>query len=110
MDSDELIMGIDIGTMNCKVSLFSTKGKLIAQKRPSTPSLSSKEGWVEYDPKELWQMVSGLIRDVTTNVNIAYIRGLSVTGMGEAGVPINSSGQPIYPAISWMISGILFLS
>ncbi len=102
------LIGIDMGTTNLKAVLFDEAGRMEAESRHPTPTMTGRDGGSCYEPERLWQIVCGLLKDVTGQLEekrgrgaAAEIRGLSVTGMGEAGVPLDAEGRPLFPVIAW---------
>lgn len=101
MVSDELLLGVDVGTTNCKVGLYSLCGKELAWHSAPTPVHTPRPGWWEHPPEAVWQAVVGLVRKALDGIEPARVKGIAATGMGEAGVPLDASGEALYPAISW---------
>lgn len=100
------LIGIDMGTTNIKAILFDELGAIIAEAKCSTPVQVLDGGFAVYDPDTLWDIVAALLRDVSAQLEArgrsAFdICGIAVTGMGEAGVPLDRDGQPLYPVITW---------
>ena len=55
MPDRSLIVGLDIGTSRIKAVVFDLGGRLVAGADVPTPTVTTPEGWVEYDPEALWQ-------------------------------------------------------
>lgn len=101
-----LLLGIDVGTTNCKAAVYTPDGRLVAQARAATPVVTPAPGWAEHDADELWRVVAGVIREAVTQlVSAGYaagdIAGLAVASMAEAGVLVDDNGQPLAPMIAW---------
>ncbi|MDZ7649971.1 MAG: FGGY family carbohydrate kinase [Cytophagales bacterium] len=61
-------------------------------------------GWVEHDPKEIWNTQLGVLQKVISDNNIDYksIAALGITNQRETTVLWDrATGQPIYNAIVW---------
>ncbi len=104
----EYLIGIDMGTTNTKAIVFDTKGVLAAQASRPTPTRPVEGGGAVYDPSEEWHIVCTLLNECADRLEEERgdgerrnIRGIAVTGMGEAGVPLDVEGKPLYPAIAW---------
>jgi len=99
------LLGIDIGSTNLKANLYDVKGNRIAGTSRHIKVHYSRAGGQErsvYNPDELWSEIVSLIQEITGQVtNSRMIRGIGVTGMGEPGIPVDSNGEWIYPAITW---------
>jgi xylulokinase len=93
---------MDAGTTNFKVVVFDVHGKELAKTSLATPVIILEEGRAVYDPEKVWETFVILIRKVISQLpDGSVIRSLAVTGMGEAGVPLNHAGSPLYPMIAW---------
>jgi xylulokinase len=97
----ELILGIDIGTTNCKAILFTLAGQLVASGSAPTPTYHPRPEWSEHDPEQLWQTVAATIRQSLRGQNPALVRGISVTSVGESGTLVDANGRALCPMIAW---------
>lgn len=99
------LLGIDIGSTNLKANLYEVKGNRIAGASRHIKVHCSRAGGQErsvYNPDELWNQIVSLIQEIINQItNSKMIRGIGVTGMGEPGIPVDSNGKWIYPAITW---------
>ena len=104
------LLGIDIGTTNTKAVLYDLEGRMRAPSAPprtglaSAPTLSVEGalGQATHDPEELYRRACGVIRQVAGQVDDArQVLALSVSSFGEAGVPLDEQGRPLYPIIVW---------
>jgi xylulokinase len=50
------LIGIDIGTTGMKVILYNTVGKIIKESYEEYPVITPRSGWVELDPKKVWEV------------------------------------------------------
>lgn len=97
-------IGIDMGTTNTKAVLFQEDGAVLASAKQPTPFRQQPDGGTVCDPEALWGIVCGLLSQVASHLEreaLHRIGGIAVTGMGEAGVPLDRSGAPLYPIIAW---------
>lgn len=98
------LLGIDVGSTNLKAVLFDLQGRLIAKCETPTicehPDAAHPE-WAVWQPRQIWSGVSGCVRGVLAQAQGCEIAGVSVTGMGMDGVPIDTDGNTLYPFISW---------
>ena len=98
------IIGIDAGTSNYKVILFDENGYLIEEKRKASPVIKANNGEAVYPANLVWTEICDMLREVTQSAGeeiTKNIIGLAITGMGEAGVPLDSTGNAVYPFIAW---------
>lgn len=97
----DLLLGIDVGTTNCKALIADTAGRVQALAAAPTPLTRPRPGWVEHDPHALWATVAALVRQALARVPPASVRGVAVASMAEAGLLVDAAGQPLGPIISW---------
>src|SRR5207247_3879135 len=109
----ELLVGIDVGATGIKAGLFDPRGRLVARAsrrnapRPQvTPLLSGEgqgegSGWLIWDGDAVWRQVCGALREVTARAPAESTpRGAAVTGVGDAGAPVDADGRALYPLTS----------
>lgn len=92
-----ILMGIDIGTSNCKVALFTIDGDKICEKERKLGIISLSTGVFEQNPEELWNSVCLCISDVlkTSQVPADSIVAVGVTGHMPSSIPIDKYGNPL---------------
>lgn len=99
------LLAIDLGSTSLKACVFDLEGSLVASaSRPTEKIHPSREHpeWVVWDPGQIWSGVADAIREAVGKLGDASsIAGLAVTGMGMDGVPVDESGEALYPFISW---------
>lgn len=98
------LIGIDAGTTNQKAILFDENGTPAAQAIRPTATIRFPNGGAVYDPQQLWENICALLHTLKESAGakaISRVEGLAITGMGEAGVPLDGQGQPLYPIIAW---------
>ena len=100
----DILLGLDLGTTNCKALAFDMNGKAIASATMPTPTHphSTDPSSPEYDADVLWESAARLIRQVVEQLEPSQrLAGLAVASMGEAGVLLDSDGQPLFPILTW---------
>src|ERR671931_368274 len=98
---DELLLGIDVGSTNCKAILFDLSGRPVATASAPTLTRRPRPNWAEYDPDDLWDTVAATIRQAIRTIDPARVRGVAVTSIGESGVLLDQHGRPTYPIVAW---------
>ncbi len=97
--SDELFLGIDIGTASTKGSLVNGSGELLAsaerQHRVSMPH----PGWVEHDVDSTWWGESLSILRELSAIGGKRIRAVGASGIGPCVAIADGQGRPLRPAI-----------
>ncbi len=98
----QALLGIDLGSTNTKVAAFSVDGAELAKAVRPTETHYPRPGWAEYDANSLWRSLCALLRELRRALpEDAEPVSIGIAGMAEAGVPLDASGQALYPAISW---------
>lgn len=108
MSTQDLVLGLDVGTTSAKASLFSLNGTVLAQGRARTPwrraNLHATSGaslGTELSPEALINAVQEAISTALQQHTSGQVVAVGVTSMGESGVLLDSSGAPIAPVIAW---------
>lgn len=101
----DLLLGLDLGTTNCKALAIDASGAVVASATAPTPLASDSadpQGSPEYDAIELWSVSARLIRQVCAALSPNQrIAALAVASMGEAGVLLDCDGVPLAPILTW---------
>jgi xylulokinase len=95
------LMGIDVGTTNCKAAAYDYQGQLLAVFSHPTITHYLENSWAEFNPDELWAAVAGSIKDIVTQLGGAGFDGIAVASMCGTGVLLDSHGQWLHPIIAW---------
>lgn len=99
IEQERCFIGVDIGTTHIKAAVFNQCGELLELRKESTPIDRDDFGEI-YDPQTFYSIVKKLIflfLDQYSNIN-----GISITGMSEAGLIINSkTNKEETPIIPW---------
>lgn len=102
MTLSPLMIGLDIGTTSIKAAAYDASGTERASVKVHTPTDTGDDGRAEHDPHLLWQMVCHALREVTAALDDpGAVAGVAVSSFGEAGVPLNEHGDPVYSIIAW---------
>lgn len=98
------LLGIDIGTSGCKITIFDFEGRVIRSITETYQTSYPYPGWVEQDANEWWGAVCRGIRQLieTAAINTKNITGIGVDGHGWTCLPIDKSGQPLRNAMIWL--------
>ncbi|UHA75826.1 carbohydrate kinase [Paenibacillus sp. 481] len=96
------MIGIDLGTTNRKVGLFTETGELIGMASRPTLTVDTGLGFVVYDPEEMWQDVAQMIQEVTAQHGSDDIAHIGITSMAESGLLVNRhTGAVQSPFLPW---------
>ncbi|MCE5285965.1 MAG: xylulose kinase [Pelosinus sp.] len=95
------LIGIDIGTTNCKAAAYLPDGSLqMIASRPMVTHYVDNNG-AEFDPGQIWQAVQEILKEVVSELGSEEIAGIAVASMGAAGVLLDDQGQWIHRSIAW---------
>ncbi len=99
-----ILLGVDIGTTNCKVLAIGEDGEPVARASAPTPVSGghSADATPEYDADELWQVSARLMRDVLDRLGPGKsVAAVAVASMGESIVLLDQHNKPLAPVIIW---------
>ncbi len=100
--SDTCLIGLDLGTTNCKALLFEAGGRIAHVSSRRMPVRQLDDGQAEYDPNAVHETAVAVLREAAAAAPASgAVRAIAVTSVGEAGVPCVEDGTPLYPAIAW---------
>ena len=100
----DYLMGIDLGSTSLKAVIYDLDGNMIATgSRPTQLTHPDDHPeWAVWQPEHIWGDMAAAIRDAVSALDDPrQLKAVAVTGMGMDGVPIDESGQWLYPLISW---------
>lgn len=96
------ILAIDQGTTGSRAIAYDSTGRKIAGAYQEFTQYFPKPGWVEHDPREIWQSVNNSIQKVLKTIPKDSIEAIGITNQRETTVIWNKdTGRPVYNAICW---------
>ncbi len=97
------LIGIDVGSSDCKVMAINASGQIVASAAHSYPTRYPHPGWAEQNPDDWYQAACTSVQAVlqTGNINPQQIVGLSVDGPAHNVALMDEAGAVIYPTIHW---------
>ncbi len=93
------LLGIDAGTTGCKAAVFAEDGRLLGSAYAEYDARHPQAGYAELDPVAVWGMIKNIIRQAAAQAGAGAIRGVAVSSMGEAFVPVSAGGQVLGPSL-----------
>ncbi len=95
-----VLMGLDIGSSSIKACVYDpVRGELVKTASRPTPVLHPQPDWSEHDPQELRRTVCAVIKEAV--LGQPPVDGLAISSFGEAGLPLDVRGAPLYNVIAW---------
>ena len=95
-----LFVGLDVGTNTSKAVVFTDTGEPVASGRADTPWTFTSTG-AELDANALLVAAKSALSEALADCPAGPIAGLGVASLAEAGVLLDSHGEPAAPVIAW---------
>lgn len=101
---ESLLLGIDAGTSSVKAVLLDLSGNVCAVGQAEYPLHHLRPTWVEQDPEDWWQATCKAVRETLAKVphGPERVLGLAVSSQAPTLLALDSSAQPLRPAMIWM--------
>lgn len=103
--SKRYVMALDEGSTSARAVLVNEEGRIVSEARNPVVPVFPRAGWVELDPKALWQAQRASMEAAMAKVNAttADIAAMGVTTHRESCLIWDrKTGEPVHPAIMWM--------
>jgi len=97
-------VAIDQGTTSTRFMIFDHKGAVVGLDQKEHEQIFPQAGWVEHDPKEIWQATQDVIEGALRKFKIdtKEIAAIGITNQRETAVVWDkTTGEPVYNAIVW---------
>lgn len=102
----DCLLGIDVGSTSMKALVYDTDGHVLSHASRPQVSLANDPAhpnWQVYLPENIWDGIASAIHDAVSQLDSSVrIRAAAVTGLGADAVPLDASGEPVYPFINWL--------
>jgi len=98
------LLALDQGTSSSRSIVFDAEGRVVAMAQREFRQIYPQPGWVEHDPRELWDTQLATARQVlaTAGLKAGDIRAIGITNQRETTVVWNrATGEPLCNAIVW---------
>ncbi|WP_022884871.1 glycerol kinase GlpK [Glaciibacter superstes] len=98
------ILAIDQGTTSSRAIIFDKSGSIISTGQLEHEQIFPKAGWVEHDPKEIWDNTREVIGQALSKANLTRhdIEAVGITNQRETAVVWDkTTGKAVYNAIVW---------
>jgi gluconokinase len=99
--SDDVVLGVDIGTTATKVVAFDTSGTPRASASTDYPLRQPEPGAAVQDPHEVAAAVRGGVRAVVRQLDGVRVTGLSFSAAMHSLLGLDGAGNPLTPLITW---------
>jgi glycerol kinase len=100
----EYILSIDQGTTSSRAIVFDKAGSIVSTGQLEHEQIFPQAGWVEHNPKEIWDNTREVIGQALSKANITRhnIEAIGITNQRETAVVWDkTTGEAVYNAIVW---------
>jgi glycerol kinase len=100
----DYVLAIDQGTTSSRAIIFDKSGSIVSTGQLEHKQIFPQAGWVEHDPKEIWDNTREVIGQALSKANITRhnIQAVGITNQRETAVVWDkTTGEPVYNAIVW---------
>jgi glycerol kinase len=98
------LLALDQGTSSSRSIIFNKDGQIVAIAQREFRQIYPQPGWVEHDPKEIWESQLATAKEVINKAGITakQIASIGITNQRETTLVWNKkTGDPIHNAIVW---------
>ncbi len=96
------LLAIDQGTTSTRAILFDSHARPVYSHAIPLRQIYPANGWVEHDPREIWQAALDCSRAVLKGVAADSVAAIGITNQRETSLIWDKkSGAPLYNAIVW---------
>jgi len=99
--SDQLVIGLDLGTTRCKAVATTPVGQVCASATRAYPLHSRQPGWAEQAAGEVWQGAAAALQELCGLVRAGDLTGISLSGAMHSLLLVDAAGEPLAPALTW---------
>lgn len=103
MSGQDTLLGIDLGTGGCKITLIDAHGHILAGGFEEYPTHHPHPGWAEQRPEDWYHAVCHILKSMRAKGGFdpAGIRGISVDGSTHNAVLLGAGLEVLRPVIMW---------
>jgi len=98
------VLALDQGTTSSRAIVFDRRGRARANAQQEFPQHYPRPGWVEHDPRDLWETTRrvALAAVAEANLDRTQLAGIGLTNQRETTLLWErATGRPLAPAIVW---------
>jgi len=99
--TEELFLGIDLGTSACRVALIDVRGKTLALASAPLAAPRREGERMEQDPAQWWAALEICLADLRGRHGLDDLRALAVDATSGSVLLSDSAGQPLHPALMY---------
>jgi xylulokinase len=99
--SEQLVLGLDLGTSGVRAVAVDTTGELIGETSRPYSLLTPRPGWTEQNPGDWLRSSLEALRELAGKLEGSEVLALGLSGQMHGMVPLDRHGQVVRPAILW---------
>ncbi len=102
--SNKFVLSLDQGTTSSRAIVYDQNGKMAGTAQKEFRQIFPKPGWVEHDPRDIWNSQNRVMHDALRNAGIGArdVAAIGITNQRETALIWDrESGEPICNAIVW---------
>ena len=104
VNSDGLVLGVDVGTQGARVFAVDAVGRVIASAVETWPDVRRPDGWHDQEAATWWEGVVRALQRTTAAMSKTdrdCLCALAVASTSGTIVPVDVTGRPLRAAIMW---------
>lgn len=94
------ILGIDIGTGSTKAVALDLYGATLETSQQHYPSFSTRPGYLEQDPEQIWKALYQCLEEMVLKMNGAPV-AIGFSSAMHSVIPVNQEGGALAPMMTW---------
>ena len=102
--NQQYVLAVDQGTSSSRAIIFNKQGESCAVAQKEFTQYFPTSGWVEHNPKEIWDTEATVIFEAMEKLGIngSNIAAIGITNQRETTIVWDAeTGEPVYNAIVW---------
>jgi xylulokinase len=99
---ERYVLAVDLGTGGLKVGSVSLDGRLHRQAERTLETERLPGGGAVQDASAWWRAVRQLAVEVLAGIPSEHVVAVACTGQWASTVPVDESGEPVGPCITWL--------
>jgi glycerol kinase len=104
MTAARYVAAIDQGTTSTRCMVFDHAGNVVCFDQQEHQQIYPRPGWVEHDPREIWERTQAVVRGALAKGDIAAsdLAAVGITNQRETTLVWDrATGEPLHNAIVW---------
>jgi len=104
MTDNTYVAAVDQGTTGTRFMVFDHSGQVVANAYETHEQIYPEPGWVEHDPREIWENTKDVIQDALNDAGLTpdQLEAIGVTNQRETTLLWDAdTGRPLHNALVW---------